>query len=67
MTKEFKLLMISMPNFIAVEKPARPRQEGVDFTNQGVPVGELTHEEAEGYAEEMKQAFLQHWAKKSEE
>ena len=64
MTKEFKLVMISMPNFISYEKPPKPRQEGFK-ADDGVPVGTLTEDEAKQYAEEMKQAFIAHWALKS--
>lgn len=64
MTKEIKLVMISMPNFISYEQPARPRQEGFKPA-EGIPVGTLTEDEANQYAEEMKQAFLAHWALKS--
>lgn len=65
MTKNFKFYMVSMPDFLYVERPAKPRQEGVSFINNMIPVGELTKEEAEQYAEEMKQAFIAHWKERS--
>lgn len=59
MTKEIKLKMIQMPNFICIEQSARPRQEG--FNQITIPVKDFTEEEAVNYAEEMKQAFINHW------
>ena len=67
MTKEFKLLMISMPNFISYETPPVERQEGFNPENKGIPVGSLSEDEAKEYAEEMKEAFLSHWELKSKE
>lgn len=67
MTKEFKLQMISMPNFINYEMPPVKRQDGFKPEGNAIPVGSLSEDEAKEYAEEMKEAFLSHWAKKSKE
>lgn len=58
--KTIKVKMVSMPNFLNVEMPPRPRQEGFQ-PGHTIPVGDLTEAEANEYAEEMKQAFLDHW------
>jgi hypothetical protein len=59
MEKKIKLLPPMMPNFIGVETPPRPRQEGFQ---EGIKirVSELTDAEAEEYGELMKQAFIEH-------
>lgn len=67
MTKQVKLKMVAMPNFLSEERPAGRKQDGVNFGNRVHPVGELTKQEAEEYAEEMYKAFLEHWAKKKNE
>ena len=52
-----------MPNFLALEMPPRPREEGINPIT--IPVGSLTKEEAEEYAEFMKQEFIKHWETKT--
>jgi hypothetical protein len=59
MDLKVKLLPPMMPNFISIETPARPKQEGFK-EGYGIRVCELTNEEAEQYGELMKQAFIQH-------
>lgn len=59
MEKKFKLKMVTMPNFLTIEMPPRPRQEGM--MDSSIPVSELSEAEANEYAEEMKLAFVQHW------
>jgi hypothetical protein len=65
MEKKFKLKMVAMPNFLSVESPPRPRQEGM---REGIiiPVGDLSPEEAAKYAEWMKLSFIEHWRKKQQ-
>ena len=58
MEKKVKLLPPIMPNFISIETPPRPRQEG--FEGYKIRVRELTNAEAEEYGELMKQTFIQH-------
>jgi hypothetical protein len=60
---DVKLKMVMMPNFLTMEMPARPRQEG--FTElPKVSVGELSEEQASQYADEMRAAFMSHWRDK---
>lgn len=59
MKTEIKLKAPAMPNFIAFDRPPQPRQNGIQQV--GIRVGELTREQAEQYAELMKQEFMKHW------
>lgn len=59
-----KLLPPTMPNFIGYESPAKPRQEGFKLDGACMAVSDLTNEQAEEYAELMKQTFLNHHANK---
>lgn len=52
-----------MPNFISIEMPPRPRQDGY-IESPKIDVKDLTRTEAEEYAELMKQTFLEHWHSK---
>lgn len=61
MTKEFKLIMIPMPYKINYEVPPGKKEDGPKFHNN-VLVESLSKEDAEEYANEMKEAFLAHWA-----
>ena len=54
-----KLLPPLMPNFISMETPPRPRQEGLQERPK-VRVCELSDIEAEEYGELMKQTFIKH-------
>lgn len=64
MEKKFNLLMVSMPNFLQMERPPQSRQEGFKPDSFSIPVSELSEEEAFQYGEEMKQAFVIHCRKK---
>ncbi len=66
MNKSFKLLPPMMPNFISYEIPARTRQEGFKADANKISISDLSKEEAEQYAELMKQTFLIHWHSKVE-
>lgn len=59
MEKKVKLLPPLMPNFISIETPPRPRQEGLQEKYK-IRVCELTESEAIEYGELMKQTFIQH-------
>ncbi len=48
-----------MPNFISVETPPRPRQEGFS-DGYKIRVSELSNEETIEYGELMKQSFIKH-------
>lgn len=54
MEKSFKLKLPAPPNFILIE----------GFTEVSIPVSDLTAEEANQYAEELKKAFIKHWQSK---
>ena len=66
MEKTFKLKPPMMPNFINVDTGTRLRQEGF-ASGLTIPVKDLSKEEAEEYAELMKQTFLVHWQNKTVE
>jgi hypothetical protein len=59
MEQKVKLLPPMMPNFISIETPPRPRQEGLQ-EGYKIRVCELTDEEAIQYGELMKQTFIEH-------
>lgn len=59
MELKVKLQAPMMPNFISIETPPRPKEEGFKESYK-VRVCELTNEEAEQYGELMKQAFIRH-------
>ena len=58
MNKEFKLLPPTMPNYISIEQSIKQRQDG--FNPFTISVSELSFEEAEQYAELIKQSFIEH-------
>jgi len=63
MKVSFKVLPPTMPNFVQFESDPVKREEG--FTpKEGYPIAKFTREEAEQYAELMKQAFIKHWESK---
>lgn len=59
MELKVKLLAPMMPNFIRIEQPPRPRQEGLQ-EGYKIRVCELTDAEAVEYGELMKQTFIEH-------
>jgi len=65
MTKSFKLLPPSMPNFISYEVPPRPRSDGISFDNK-IPVSDLSQQEAKAYSELMAEEFMKHWRKRKD-
>ena len=64
MTVSFNLKMIRMPNFITYEVPAGQRQDGFNPNSNTIPVEMLDENAANKYAEEMKEAFINHWKTK---
>lgn len=67
MNIEFKLTMISMPNFLTFEMPPGKKQDGLKFVKNTIPVENLSIEEIRTYAEEMRLAFIQHWQSKQKD
>lgn len=63
MQKLFEVLPPSMPNFVRFKNEAGLRQDGFKV-NEGFPIKNFTREEAEEYAELMKQTFIKHWESK---
>jgi hypothetical protein len=61
MERKFKLLPPTMPNFVFMEMPPRPKEEGIDFDRGKISITDFTREEAEEYGELMKQTFIKHW------
>ena len=59
----FKVLPPTMPNFVRFVKEARLRQDGFKV-DEGFNIKNFTREEAEEYAELMKQTFILHWEEK---
>lgn len=60
MNYNIELLPPMMPDFISIKTPPGSRQDGINFENNKIPVSQLTTEQAEEYAELMKQTFIQH-------
>ncbi len=60
MNKSFKLLIPAFPETINIEMPIGERQDGFNPDGNTIKVSDLTDEEAEEYAELLKQAFLDH-------
>jgi len=61
MKTEVEMLPPLMPNFL-------PYKIGSNKNiNNRIPVGDLTEKEAIEYGELMKQAFVDHWRKKSKQ
>lgn len=52
-----------MPNFLLFEQKPGLRQDGMR-EKEGIRVEELTKEQAEEFAEMMKQEFIKHWESK---
>lgn len=61
---DFELLPPTMPNFISYKTNPGRRQDGFK-SDKVIPVSSLTKEQAEEYAELMKQTFLNHWQNKT--
>jgi hypothetical protein len=61
MSKEFILVMATMPNFISFKTSTT--KKGV--SGSSIAVSELSEQEAREYAEEMRIAFINHWKNKS--
>lgn len=53
-----------MPNFIFLELPPRPREEGFKPERNSIPVSDLSKEEAIAYSLLMSETFMDHWNKK---
>ena len=65
MEKTFKVLPPKMPQYIQLDKPAGLRQDGISF-DKGIPIRDLTRDEALEYAELMKETFMKHWENQSD-
>lgn len=66
MDKLLKVLPPPMPNFFQYEMPPIKKQDGVQvqFFPHSIPIEEFSEEEANEFAEMMKQEFLKHWRNK---
>lgn len=60
MKKLFEVLPPSMPNFVRFKRDPGLRQDGFKV-DEGFPIKDFTRQEAEEYAELMKQTFIKHW------
>jgi hypothetical protein len=56
MEKKIKILPPMMPNFVILD---------INSNERTMSITELTKEEAEEYAELMKQEFIKHWNNKT--
>lgn len=66
MEKKMEVLPPPMPNTIYLQAPPTTKQTGINWGgSNAIDVGELTEEEAQEYAELMKQTFLKHWKHRS--
>lgn len=63
MEKKFEILPPMMPNFVRFKKEVGLRQDGFKV-DEGFPIVNFTKQEAEEYAELMKQTFIKHWQSK---
>lgn len=50
-----------MPSEIYLEVPVGKRQDGFNLSSGKILVSDLTEEQANEYAELMKQTFIEHW------
>ena len=64
MERKFELNPPMMPNFISIKMPIGKRKDGFKPAPQ-VAVSDLSKDEAEEYAELMKQTFIAHWQNKT--
>jgi len=65
MEQQLKIIPPTMPNFFRYEMPVGQRQDGFK-ENSGTPIEELSEEEANEFAEMMKQEFLKHWKERKQ-
>jgi len=63
MEKKFELLPPIMPDHVHFKHKAGLKQDGFKV-DDGFPIKDFTREEAEEYAELMKQTFIKHWLSK---
>lgn len=63
---QLKLKMPLPQNFIIFEMPPGQRQDGIKEL-PGIDIVQLSEEQAEQYAEELKQHFLAHYRKRKKE
>lgn len=63
MEKKFELLPPTMPDFVRFKREPSLKQDGFKVDG-GFPISKFTREEAEEYAELMKQTFIKHWEEK---
>lgn len=66
MEKRFEILPPIMPNFVQFKNKAGLKQDGFKV-NDGFDIADFTQQEAEEYAELMRQTFLEHYAKRKQE
>lgn len=62
---EFKIKKPTMPNFILLEIPPRPKQDGFNSESNTIPVTmpvkDLDENQAIEYAQLMYDTFMDHW------
>lgn len=63
MEKRFKVLPPMMPNFVRFKQEAGLRQDGFKVDN-GFDIADFTQQEAEEFADLMRQTFMEHYAKR---
>jgi len=67
MTKKFEVLPPIMPNFVRFKKNTERKQDGPMVHMEGIPIKNFTREEAEQYAELMKETFMKPWEAKQKD
>lgn len=60
MEYNFELLPPTMPNFIYLKLPPRPRGEGFK-EGVNIDIVDLTEDQAIQYSELMRDSFMMHW------
>lgn len=63
--KTITLLSFPMPKVIQFEGAAGAKNQALNF-DSGIPVKDLSEEEAKEYAEFLKQEFFDHWKQERE-
>jgi len=65
MEKRFEVLPPRMPNFVRFKHEAGLRQDGFKV-NDGFDIADFTQQEAEEFADLMRQTFMEHYANRKQ-
>ncbi len=65
MKKHFEVLPPTMPNFVRFKQEAGLRQGGFKV-NDGFDIADFTQQEAEEFADLMRQTFMEHYSNRKQ-